>query len=101
MTRVLDFRPRNTKVRAMRIILGVTTRSQVEEFCPTASIGCRWNPDLDMEDEKDIRWVVASNGLDSEPAEMEQDGDWLVRLGSGRYEFRSDVEFHAEYEPDE
>lgn len=96
MTRVLDFRPRNAKVRAMRIILGVTTRPQIVEFCPTANVGI---PDGDKE-EKDIRWVSINNGPGI-PANMDEDGDWLVRLGSGRYEFRSDVEFHAEYEPDE
>lgn len=98
MTKVLTFKPRDAEVRAMRIIIGETTRSQIEEFCPTANIGCRWNPDLDMQDEKDIRWVVASNGINNEPAEMQENGDWLVQLGSGQYEMLPDAEFHAKYE---
>lgn len=99
MTRVLDFRPRNARVRAMRIIIGETTKPQILDFAPEANVGVSVRNGIDKE--TDIRWVVVSNGLDSEPAEMQENGDWLVRLGSGRYEFRSDAEFHAEYEPNE
>lgn len=99
MTRVLDFRPRNAKVRAMRIIIGETTKSQILEFCPGANVGVPWRADLT--DSADIRWVLVSNGIDSKPAEMKQNGDWLVQLASGRYEMLSDTEFHTEYEPDE
>lgn len=98
MTRVLDFRPRNAKVRAMRIILGVTTRTQILEFCPSANVGC--GAEGGVADEKDIRWVSINNGPGI-PANMDEDGDWLVLHSSGRYEFLSDTEFHAEYEPDE
>lgn len=91
MTRVLEFQARNPKVRAMRIILGTTTKSQIMEFCPTANVGVKMNGDTP--DDTDIRWLVAPGG-DS----LTEDGEWLVhRPGSG-YEFLDDTEFHARYE---
>lgn len=99
MSRVLDFRIRNHKVRAMRIIIGETTRTQIRTFAPEAHVGARMD-DAGVIDEVDIRWVVVSNGLDSEPAEMQENGDWLVRHPSGRYEILPDAEFHARYEAD-
>lgn len=102
MTRVLDFRPRNARVRAMRIIIGETTRKQILDFAPQANVGVPMSFAVDENvDYTDIRWLVVSNGLNHEPAEMRQNGDWLVQLASGRYEMLSDAEFHAEYEPDE
>lgn len=98
MTRVLDFRIRNAKVRAMRIILGETTRTQIHEFCPTANVGC--GTQGGTVDEKDIRWVYVSNGVRGS-GELGEDGEWLVQLPTGRFEFISDAEFHAEYEWDE
>lgn len=82
----------------MRIIVGETTKPQILEFCPGANVGIPWRADLSEADYADIRWVLVSNGIDNEPAEMKQNGDWLVQFASGRYEMLSDAEFHAEYE---
>lgn len=98
MSRVLDFRIRNPKVRAMRIILGETTRTQIHEFCPHADIGVRYQNGT--ADEKDIRWVYVAD-QEGDVEELSADGEWLVQLPTGRFEFLPDAKLHLRYEADE
>lgn len=101
MSRVLDFRIRNPKVRAMRIILGETTRTQILEFCPTANVGCGTRDgSSDDINEKDIRWVYVSDDVNGS-GELGEDGEWLVQLPTFQFEFLSDTEFHLRYEASE
>lgn len=98
MTKVLSFKPRNAEVRAMRIIIGETTRKQIQDFAPQANVGIPTPPKGGTVDYTDIRWVVVSNGLDHEPAEMMENGEWLVQRPDGQYEFMSDTAFHTVFE---
>ena len=92
MTDIRTYVPRQAKVRAMRIILGTTTQSEILEFCPTANVGTLYQDGKFQE--TDIRWLVLSDGS----AQMQEDGDWLLQLPSGRYDILSDTEFHLRYE---
>lgn len=78
----------------MRIILGATTSTQIMEFCPKANVGVLVKDGI--EHETDIRWIYISNGTDA--VELSADGEWLVQLSDGTFEFLSDTEFHARYE---
>lgn len=98
VSRVLDFRIRNPKVRAMRIILGETTRTQILEFCPHADVGVRYRDGV--ADEKDIRWLYVTDD-EGDTEELSADGEWLIQLPTGRFEFLSDTELHLQYEADE
>lgn len=102
MSKVLDFKRRNSKVRAMRIIIGETTRAQILAFAPEANVGVTMKSGVP--DDLDIRWVVVSNGLNREPAEMTSNGQWLVETPEGiveTFDFMDDDEFHRMYESGE
>lgn len=94
MTKILTFKHRQPGVRAMRIILGETTKTQIMDFCPRANVGILYQGRTPIE--TDIRWIYIPNGSDA--AELSEDGEWLVEHPGGTYEFLSDAEFHAEYE---
>lgn len=91
MTKVLTFTPRHQYVRAMRIILGETTRPQIRELCPLANVGVLYENNLPIE--TDIRWAHLPDG-----SELSQDGDWLVEVAPGKFAFISDSDFHKQYE---
>lgn len=92
MTKVLTFKPRQQEIRAMRIILGTTTQSEILEFCPTANVGTLYQNGKFQE--TDIRWLVLSDGS----AQMQEDGDWLLQLPDGSFSIMDDAVFHAWYE---
>lgn len=96
MTKVLTFKPRQQEVRAMRIILGETTRTQILQFCPAADVGVLYKDGVDHE--TDIRWAYVPYLGDHRVHEMSEDGEWLVKQSDGSFEFLSDAEFHARYE---
>lgn len=91
MTKVLTFKPRHQYVRAMRIILGETTRSQVLGLCPLANIGVLYVGRKPVE--TDIRWAHLPDG-----SELSRDGDWLVEIAPGKFSFIADTDFHNQYE---
>lgn len=90
--RTYHTRPR--EVRALRIKLGYTSRTDILALCPDANIGVSQRPDGTLE-EKDIRWVVLPSG-----EAMEDDGDWVVWVSDSERGWRiiSDEEFRTEYE---
>lgn len=94
MTDVTVYNSKPQQVRAMRIILGATTRTEIRQFCPSANVGVLVTDGV--EQEKDIRWVYLPREITRQ--ELVDDGDWLVELPDGVYAFFSDYEFNLIYE---
>lgn len=90
MTAVVNVVPRQRPLRAMRVLIGTTTRDEIHAFCPKANVGYANN------DPTDLRWVIVphNGGLRDE---MSSDGDWIIEVAVGHWIIRSDAEFNRDY----
>jgi hypothetical protein len=83
-----------TPTRAMRIVLGLTTKDEILAFCPRANVGV--SAVDGVENQKDIRWVTVPH-LHIKVDEMQNDGDWIVQKAPDQFYILSDEAFHREY----
>jgi hypothetical protein len=90
------YRPKVVELEAMQIVAGMTTKADILEFCPKASVGAPALPD----DEEgmtstDLRWIV----IPVFEAHHEVSGtDWIVKGVTGQYFVRDNETFKETYE---
>jgi hypothetical protein len=90
MSAVITVVPRTRPVTALRVLLGTTSKDEIQAFCPKANVGYAAGDPLD------IRWVFVPH-TGSLRDEMRNDGDWIVQRAPGQYFILTDTEFHREY----
>lgn len=90
MTAVIKLLPRQRPLRAMRVMLGTTTKDDILGFCPRANVGHAGD------DRKDIRWVAVPHNGDLWDR-MGCDGDWIVEKAPGQFFIYSDTDLHREF----
>lgn len=98
VTDVINLVPRQRPVKAMRVILGITTKADITAFCPRANVGVRvyfHNGEM-VEKEKQITWVAVPHNGDLWD-KMGNDGDWIVEKAPGHFFIYSDAALHAEF----
>jgi hypothetical protein len=90
--------PRQRPVTAMRVLLHVTTKPEILQFCPRANVGVRTylKDGVWVDDQRDIRWLMVPHNGDLWDR-LENDGDWIVQVSPGHFVTMSDGDFHREY----
>ena len=84
-----EYNTRAARVRALRVILGTTTRSDIRELV-NANVG------IANDDEKDIRWVILFNAPEG-LQELRNDGDWIVEPPDGPAYIITDQQFNERF----
>lgn len=95
---VVNIQPRTRPLSAMRVLLHVTTRPQILAFCPRANVGVstQLRNGVWVDDNRDIRWVAVPHNGDLWD-NLNNDGDWIVKVAEENWIIVSDTDFHREY----
>jgi hypothetical protein len=98
VTRVIDIVPRQRPLKAMRVLLGATTKTDILTFCPRANVGVSTKLDAGgfLDNERDIRWVMVPHNGELWDR-LNNDGDWIVEKAPGHFFIYSDTDLHREY----
>jgi hypothetical protein len=90
MSSIGKYRTRAADVEALRIILGTTTKDEIQAFVPGANVGYAGN------DPKDIRWVCLFSAPEGQ-RDVQNDGDWIVSPPDGPAFVLTDKQFNERY----